>query len=219
MAAVLVLIVFLVVIGAQWWLRSRKTTLAPEVALLPMKEPSAPSGVFLHEGHSWARMSTDGSVRVGIDAFLAEVLGDIEDVKLPPRGQRVRRGEPLFRIRSGERTVEIPSPIQGEVVMTHDETRSRPWLLSTDPYGVGWALALRTKTMKASLSELKTGASATAFLRAELQKWVDFLSRGTEVDGQPILADGAMPLRGAAQSLDDEKWDEFVRGFVPTDDE
>ena len=223
MAAVAVLIMFLVIAGLHLWLRSRSPVVASQQAVVrpvvPMAEPFAPSGVFLHEGHTWARMGSDGTLRVGIDTFLAGVLGEVEDVELPPRGQRVKRGESLFRVRANGRTLEVPSPVDGEVVVTHGEALSQPWLLTTDPYGVGWAVALRSKSNKASLSDLKTGPSATAFLRAELQRWVDFLSQGTQVAGHPVLADGAMPTKGAARSLDDEGWGEFVKGFVPTRDE
>jgi glycine cleavage system H protein len=218
MAAVAVLIMFLAIAGVHLWLRSRRPTEAPQQEaskpLVPMTEPFAPSGVFLDESHVWARLGSDGAMRIGIDAFLAGVLGEVDDVELPPRGKTVRRGEPLFRIQAGGRTLDVPSPMDGEVVRTHGDASTQPWIVTTDPYGVGWAVALRSETAKASLSRLKTGPSATAFLRAELQRWIDFLSRGTQVEGQAVMADGAMPMKGAAKTLSDSAWNEFAQGFV-----
>ncbi len=218
MAAVAVLIMFLAIAGVHLWLRSRRQAQVPQQEpsnpLVPMTEPFAPSGVFFDESHVWARMGSDGAMRVGIDAFLAGVLGDVEDVELPPRGQTVRRGERLFRVRAGGRTLDVPSPMDGEVVRTHGDALTKPWIVTTDPYGVGWTVALRSESAKASLAKLKTGPSATAFLRAELQRWIDFLSQGTQIEGQAVMADGAMPMKGAAKTLSDAAWMEFSRGFV-----
>lgn len=213
MAAVIVLLMFLIVAGVHLWLRSRGKQDVPQ-PIKPMAEPKAPSGVFLHPGHAWARLGTDGSIRIGIDAFLAGLLGDADDVTLPPRGTKARKGEPLFRLRAGNRVLDVPSPIDGEVVATHGDTATRPWSVTMDPYGVGWVVAVRSPQPKEGLVALKTGPAATAFLREELRRWIDFASGGSLVGGQPILADGGMPLRGAAATLDDAAWEEFVRSFV-----
>ena len=217
MAAVLALIMFFIVVGIHLLLRARRNTVAgtvPAKTLLPMAEPVAPPGVFLHPAHAWARLSTDSSIRVGIDTFLAGVIGDIDDVELPPRGAQVKRGERLFRLRAGERMLDVLSPIEGEVIGAHAETESRPWSVAMDPYGVGWVVSMRSAQPKEGLVALKTGPAATAFLREELRRWTDFVSSRTRVGGQPVLADGAMPVRGAAAQLDDADWGEFVRSFV-----
>lgn len=222
MAAVFVLIMFLAAALAYALLRRRRSAKGDVPAskpAVPMSDPTAPPGIFLDRRHAWARLATDGSVRVGIDAFLAGVLGEAEDVEAPPRGKRIRRGETLFRIRAGGRRLAVPAPVDGEVVRAHGDVLSRPWVVTMDPYGTGWVVALRCTEMKASLADLETGPSATAYLRRELDRWIEFLSTGARVGGRPVMADGAMPVRGAAVGLNDEAWQRFVERFVPAADE
>jgi hypothetical protein len=52
-----------------------------------------------------------------------------------------------------------------------------------------------------------------AFLRQELQRFVDFLTTRGAV-GQPLLADGGVPRRGAVADLDEVAWTSFRRQFV-----
>ena len=181
-----------------------------------MRAPSSvPQGVFLHQGHSWARLTPDGVVRVGIDAFLAEALGDAEAVELPPRGTSVQRGEPLFRVKAHGRWLDIESPMDGEVMWTHGDLETRPWSLTLDPYGVGWALALHSRHL-GSLVDLRTGSQAVAFIRDELKGLVEFLSRSALVGGKRVFADGALPPKGVASALDSEAWAGFRERFVHT---
>ena len=215
MAALFVLLLFLLVVAVQLWRSSRASAVTSAPKPLPPMRADAPTpqGVFLHDGHSWARLTPDGVVRVGIDRFLAEALGDAESVELPPRGTSTRRGEPLFRVKAHGRWLDVPSPVDGEVVSTHGDVATAPWSVTLDPYGVGWAVALHSRAI-GSIKELRTGTQANAFIRDELKALVEFLSRSTRVGQQPVFADAGVPPKGVTAALDDKSWAGFCQRFV-----
>ena len=48
--------------------------------------PQPPQGVFLDSAHTWLRITSDGRLRVGIDDFLAEAVGQVDRVEVPAQG-------------------------------------------------------------------------------------------------------------------------------------
>ena len=53
---------------------------------------------FLHPGHAWMRETEDGDVLVGIDDFAQNVIGSIEEIRLPRLLKRVRQGGVAWQI-------------------------------------------------------------------------------------------------------------------------
>ena len=57
--------------------------------------PPFPGDRWYHPAHLWVRREGANRVRVGIDAFAAHLLADLDRVMLPPPGTPVRRDAPL----------------------------------------------------------------------------------------------------------------------------
>jgi len=190
----------------------RHRVVAPERPA-PMREPMIPQGIFLGPAHAWARLTAEGSLRVGLDEFLTQAVGKVDAVVPVPRGTEVKRGETVVSVRVGSRILAVPSPVDGRVVEVNDRVGSQPWLVSRDPYGAGWCLGIWSRDLKEALRPLRVGAGAAAFMREELGRLIDFLL-GRAVPGTaPVLADGGTPLVGAAGALDDEGWRAFEARF------
>jgi len=101
MAAILVILTIVVAVGLDVALMAyrRRHGMAPAaVAPRAMLEPRPPQGVFLDAAHSWVRITTEGTLRVGVDEFLIDALGEVEAVRVPGRGTRVKRGDPLITV-------------------------------------------------------------------------------------------------------------------------
>ncbi|MFH1176580.1 MAG: hypothetical protein V1750_04160, partial [Acidobacteriota bacterium] len=213
-----VVISILVFVGLDIALRAlrRRHGRAPIRALpAAMLEPRPPQGIFLHPAHSWLRISSDGTLRVGVDEFLAEALGEVEAVKMPRRGEKAKRGEALVTLTVGGRELAIVAPAAGEVIALNERATSSPYLVGRDPYGAGWLVSLWTADQQEAIRSLRIGAGATAFLRQEVQRLADFLTGHRPLAPAAVLADGGLPLRGAARALDDEGWGAFAAEFVP----
>jgi len=217
MTAILVILTILAFIGVDAVVMALRRHRAAVPAALPvtaMLEPRPPQGIFLDPKHAWVRITTDGTLRVGIDDFLSEALGEVEAVEAPPRGTQVKRGDPFLKIKAGNRSLVVAAPAPGEVVAVNEHAISQPWTVARDPYGVGWIVALWTRDHHEAIKPLRIGSAATAFLRQEMQRLADFLTPTGTPATVPLLADGGVPRRGALPAVDDERWDAFQREFL-----
>ncbi len=218
MVALLVILTVLVALAVDALVLARKAKEAagaPAATPIPMQPPQPPQGVFVDAGHSWVRITSDGRLRIGIDDFLAEAIGSVESVEVPPSGKAVKRGEPLAKLRVRGRTLALPSPVTGTVTTANDRTQRDPDWVTRDPYGSGWLVTLWTRDHHAAIEPLRIGAAATHFLREELHRFADFLTPQRAAARVPVLADGGLPGHGSAAVLPDAAWDAFQKEFVP----
>jgi glycine cleavage system H protein len=217
MTAILVILTILAFIAVDAVVMAAKRRHAPALVLqpiTPMLEPRPPQGIFLDPHHSWVRITADGTLRVGIDDFLAEAVGDFDAIEAPQRGAQIKRGEPLLKLRVKGKTLVVPAPASGEVVAVNDHVASQPWTVNRDPYGVGWVLSLWSRDQHEAIKPLRIGSAATAFLRREMQRLADFLTPTGTLARVPLLADGGIPRRGALTALDEGRWEAFQEEFL-----
>ncbi len=174
-----------------------------------------PQGLFLGDRHSWARLTSLGELKVGMDELLTQAIGGVDTVDLPEVGDRVVAGETLATVWRGGRSLNIASPVTGTVV-THNSAVERDGsAIEEDTYGSGWLVSVWPEDLGESLKSYRVGAKSVAWMRSETQRLCDFLA----VESAPnalgaVLADGAHPIVGAALALDDKAWDEFQKKFI-----
>lgn len=215
MTVFLVLLTLSVGVLVSWLLSRKRQGTAAEAGQVSaaMDPPHLPGGLFLDPGHAWLQLRADGGLRVGIDDFLAGAMGQISAVSLPRVGQKVRRGEPLFTLTAGGRTLSVGAPADGEVMGVNEKLRASPWLAGYDPYGAGWAVALWSRDQRAAIEPLRLGSEAVGYLRAEVSRLVELLTRQAGATA-PLMADGALPQRGVLTQLSDAQWRAFARDFL-----
>ncbi len=217
MVALLVILTIVLALAVDSWVlaRERRTASVPaQVPLVAMKVPQPPQGIFLDAAHTWLRITSDGRLRVGIDDFLAEAVGQVDKVEVPAQGTTIERGSPLFTLFVKGRKLVVPSPASGTVMSANDKALRDPSAVVRDPYGAGWVASLWTRDHHAAISPLRIGAAATHFLREELHRLADFMVPARVHATVPVMADGGLPGKGAAANLDDESWQTFAREFV-----
>jgi glycine cleavage system H protein len=172
---------------------------------------TVPEQVFLHPGHTWARVEPDGRVTVGIDEFAHKLVGPVARVEVPEAGEPVVQGEPAIRLAVGDRTVSLLSPVEGVVVAVNPKAARNQASIS-DPYGDGWLFQVRPPRLAANVKQLLSGATA--------RRWVEQAGESLAARLSPelglVLQDGGAPVNGIAQELDPEKWDELARTYFLT---
>ena len=217
MVALLVILTIVLALAVDSWVLARERRTAAVLAptpLVAMKVPQPPQGIFLDAAHTWLRITSDGRLRVGIDDFLAEAVGQVDKVEVPAQGTTIERGSPLFTLFVKGRKLVVPSPAAGTVMSANDKALRDPSAVVRDPYGAGWVASLWTRDHHAAISPLRIGAAATHFLREELHRLADFMVPARVHATVPVMADGGLPGKGAAANLDDESWQTFAREFV-----
>jgi glycine cleavage system H protein len=158
--------------------------------------------IAMHEGHGWARIG--GATVVGADDLVQAALGPVDAVELPEKGTHVQQGEPLFRLRRGERTIAIPSPLTGTVIGGNEALRQHPELINQQPFGMGWAVRLDADAAPDERRFLLRGCEARQWFRREVDHVLELLPGG-EADARQLH-----------RRLDETKWSRVSAAMFST---
>ena len=214
MVVLLVVLTVLGCLGVDLALR-RRAKAAEEARLV--REPAAlfpsqtaqelPGGLFVHSGHTWAKLdSYGGAIQVGLDGFAQGILGRVDRFELPPNGATLRQGEPAFAVLQSGKRIEFVSPVDGVVCAVNERINVDPAEARKEPYEKGWAFMLRPSNLSRDLKKLRIGAEAAAWLEREARSFTEFLSlhRAVPVEVGATLPDGGIHVEGIMETMDGE---------------
>lgn len=191
-------------------------TAAPQASSLAAaftpESVTLPGGVFVDPAHTWVKVGVNGGTSIGLDDFLLKAIGRIDEIVLPEIGKTIQQGDTLFTVRQGERTLEVPSPIDG-VVEAHNEDHAA---MQSDPYENGWLCGLKPTNLARDLRHLSIAEEAAAWIRDEVRRFQEFVfSRPFEhMELGRVMQDGGVPATGLLEFMDDETWKQFTAEFV-----
>lgn len=143
---------------------SVKTADAPHEIQL-VRGFKVPMGYYFHEGHTWARIESGGTIRIGMDDFIMKSLGNKCTFVLPLMGKRVIAGMPSWKVISQENSTDVLSPVSGIIIAVNQE--ATPAIVSEDPYGKGWLFLVNVSDIKNVLKPLMTDQQAMNWISGE----------------------------------------------------
>lgn len=120
-----------------------------------------PADLKYTEEHEYLRISSAGTVEIGITDYAQGELGDVVYVELPSVGAKFSKHDVFGTIEAVKAVSELFSPVSGEVTAINDRLDKEPALVNTDPYGAGWMIRMRTS----SSVELDTLLDAAAYTK------------------------------------------------------
>lgn len=220
MTALLVVLMFAVFILIDHYFRSAKQRVVEIAPAYSFEKPSVPPlpvvGGFrvpehlrYHPGHTWALTESPTLVRVGMDEFAAKLVGKIERITLPQRGQWVRQGQKIWTVfRDGE-SVDMLSPIEGQVTDINEATISNPDQARKDPYSQGWLVAVHSPDAKINLRNLLSGALA----RAWTEQCAARLRAMLPSPAGALAQDGGAAIDDLSSQLPDKQWAAMAKEF------
>ena len=171
-----------------------------------------PGGVLVSEGHCWASLSEDGTVKIGADDFALKLLGRVDEFELPEIGSRVRAGQPLFSIRQDNRRASFQAPLTGKILQLN-EALGKPGQWDENlSYGRNWVCIIEADDLDKELPRLKIGKSAVAFLQDEIERFTQFQ---LEAEGIEPLDPESLCI-GAFEKMETDRWNSAVRKFFGT---
>ncbi|RLC23773.1 MAG: glycine cleavage system protein GcvH [Deltaproteobacteria bacterium] len=106
-----------------------------------ISELNLPADLRYADDHEWARLEED-KVRVGLDDYAQDQLGDIVFVELPQAGDTFKKGEVFATVESVKAVSECYMPISGEIVSVNSDLEESPELVNNSPYGDGWFVVI-----------------------------------------------------------------------------
>ena len=173
-------------------------------------EFSIPGGVFISEGHSWACVDQDGTVKIGIDDFAKKIIGSIDDVELPNLGMKVEKGQPLFSIKQGRRMLTFNSPITGNVTNVNTKLLDEIDSLNYSTYEKNWFCSIDAENLDVELPTLKIGKSAVNLYQKDIDACKETF-KGL-MKGKKDYNDDELYI-GAMENLDDKNWNSVASSY------
>ncbi|MBN1827983.1 MAG: glycine cleavage system protein GcvH [Deltaproteobacteria bacterium] len=107
-----------------------------------ISELNLPDDIHYAEDHEWARWE-DETIKIGIDDYAQDQLGDIVFVDLPQPGSRFEKGEEFGTVESVKAVSELYIPLSGEIVAINKDLEDSPELVNHDPYEDGWMIEIK----------------------------------------------------------------------------
>ena len=197
-------------------LRRGQMTLAPAAMPVFGRALQFPKDVYYHDGHSWAKLEGGNRVRVGLDDFTQQVMGDIEDIEIPSIGSQLKQGEVAWKLRQGKRKLSQLAPLGGTVVELNEKLIKDPSLANSSPYEKGWILKIQPKAFSEEMPGLMDSFQFQVHfdrLKAKLRSSFNHQSLGM------VYGDGGEVIKGVGGILEERLWKILVTQLFHTSPE
>lgn len=168
-----------------------------------------PENLRYHPGHTWALSESPSLVRVGMDDFASKLVGKIDHVSLPQRGQWIRQGQRIWTLHRDGAKVEMVSPIEGSVADINEAVLQNPELASHDPYGEGWLVTVQSPDAKTNFRNLMAGALARWWTEEAASR----LQRRVPAALGALAQDGGVAMDNLTTQMPDQNWSDLAREF------
>jgi glycine cleavage system H lipoate-binding protein len=153
---------------------------------------AAPPQLAYAANHFWLDTDDTGLCHIGIDDFLADVVGSVEGIVFATV-QGTHRPALTFTICRVEWPMFFPNAMNIQKI--NSRVRSDTARLTTDPYGTGWLFEGR-ELPGVTGAGLLSGAEAATWKNHERERLAHEIHK-THAPG----CDGGLPVRGVARSL------------------
>jgi glycine cleavage system H protein len=105
-------------------------------------ELNLPDNLRYSKNHEWA--SVEGNkVKIGIDDYAQDQLGDIVFVELPEVGAIFSKGDEFGTVESVKAVSELFMPIGGEILAINTALEETPEHVNNRPYEDGWMIEIK----------------------------------------------------------------------------
>ena len=168
-----------------------------------------PDNVRFHPGHTWALSESPSLVRVGLDDFASKLIGKVDTVSLPQRGQWIRQGQKIWTIHRDGSKVDMVSPIEGSVADINEAVLANPELARKDPYGEGWLVTVQSPDAKTNFRNLMGGALARWWTEEAASR----LQRRMPAAVGALAQDGGVAMDNLTAQMPEQNWSELAREF------
>jgi glycine cleavage system H lipoate-binding protein len=220
MTVILVLFTFATFLLIDYFYSRKQIAVQPAVMTAKVTKPvrpvadmvngfKVPENLRYHPGHTWALSESPSLVRVGMDDFASKLIGKVERVVLPQRGQWIRQGQKIATIFRDGAAVDMVSPIEGSISDVNDGVARDPKLAQKDPYGEGWLVTVQSPDAKTNFRNLLGGALARWWTEESAMR----LQRKMPALCGALAQDGGVAVGNLADQIPDKEWVTVTREF------
>ncbi|HEX9970778.1 MAG TPA: response regulator [bacterium] len=178
-------------------------------------EFNVPAGLFISSAHNWLRLELNGMARIGIDDFTQKILGKIDNIALPDKNQKTKKGDPLFSIKQGTHTITFPAPVSGKIVSVNTALHDNIEYVSLKPYELGWMCCIEPTNLNEDLQTLRIGSDTVSCYQKEIDKYHEIVKKINR-DKQESGTETESSDEAKAKQLNQEIWSAFSNSFLQT---
>jgi glycine cleavage system H protein len=220
MTVILVLLTFTIFLVVDHFMHHKQVAPEPVVQTarpdaLPRPVPAVvagfrvPENLRYHPGHTWALSESPNLVRVGMDDFAGKLVGRVERIALPQRGQWIRQGQKIVTMFRDGSSAEMVSPIEGVVADINEAAVRDPEVTRKDPYGEGWLLTVQAPDSKTNFRNLLSGALARSWMEEAARR----LRMNLPTPAGALAQDGGLAVDDLTAQMPNHDWAKVAKEF------
>lgn len=167
-----------------------------------------PEGLYFSPNHMWMHVGSDGVAHIGIDAFLAKVLGSAEHITFVTT-KGYHRPTVSFSVQGID--LQCVFPLQVNILRANTYLRTNITKIFTDPYTHGWLFEVavsKQKNYEPMLSSFINSKESIEWMKHEVERMNTFahhMSSQPDMHGAVLMADGGTFPTGMALRLKKEE--------------
>jgi glycine cleavage system H protein len=120
--------------------------------------------------HTWAQVTPEGNIRVGVSDYAQNHLKGIANVIIDPVGKEINKMEPFGVAETWMFMFDLYAPVSGKIVKVNEKLKNEPRIINEDPYKEGWIVEIKPNNSLVLKQELENLLGAR-----EYNKWVSKL--------------------------------------------
>jgi glycine cleavage system H protein len=131
---------------------------------------AVPEQLLYTPKHTWAQITSEGNIRVGLTDYAQRHLEGIAYIYTESGEKEVKKMEPFGLAETWMFMFDLYAPVSGKIVKFNENLRNEPHLINEDPYREGWIIEIKPKNSLTLEQELKGMLSLRQY-----NKWVSKL--------------------------------------------
>lgn len=171
-----------------------------------------PDNLMFSRSHTWLQSDDTGLIKIGIDDFVDKALGAYSFSSFAGVDRDIKRGDTIFEILSGNKSIRIPSPIDCTLKLVNKEMLNKKDL---SPYR-DWGVQVKPRNNEDNLSKLIHPKDSAAWMKNEISRLKSFM-KGTYQQSDLAgltMYDGGTAVKSVITILTDKEFQEFQKEFL-----
>ncbi len=169
--------------------------------------------LYYSKWHTWIQIKDESVIRIGLDDFSQNLLGDISGIELPEVGTILKVKEPAWKVLIDSWGIDLLSPIDGEVIEINLKLSDDLSILNSDPQKTGWILEVKPENLDEKVESMLHGEKAITWLSDELDRLHTHVEEGIGV----TIADGGELIDAISERIKQDEWKKLISQFLMTE--
>lgn len=120
-----------------------------------MEVLSKPAHLLYSSKHTWAQITPEGNIRVGVSDYAQKHLKGIANLLTEPIGTEINKKDPFGVAETWMFMFDLYAPISGKIVNLNEKLKDEPYIINEDPYNKGWIVEIKPNNIITFEQELK----------------------------------------------------------------